>query len=711
MLSRPSNIREDIARRSWIVSSAIIVLAVFVMARIVYVQNYATHNGKPWIKHMARTVRIDTIPAMRGNIYSSDGSLLATSLPYYEVALDPTASKKAYFYQRIDSLATLLANTFGQYSKEEYLREIKLARQQYDKDEKKGNRNIRLLNRQITFREYQLMTTQQVHKDPKARRGWPFFRLFNNGETRGGKLTVFYRRYLPFGNLARRTIGYLDQKTNQGLVGLEASFEKKLAGVPGMGLFRVLDDHTFMPYEDGEKLQPINGYDLHTTLDVNFQDIAETSLRSRLQRYQADYGTVIVMEVATGAIKAMVNLARSRKDTGYVETFNYALAQPTNPGSTFKLATMIAALEEGKVSPSTLIPTGNGSATYGKVTVTDTKAHGTLTVQQVLEQSSNVGTHLIMQRSGFYANTNKYVDYLKKFHLAQPTGVAMLGEAPPLAPEPKSTRWDRTSATRLSYGYVWELTPLQILSFYNAVANNGYWVRPIIVQQVRNAEEVIQDTKPQILEKRIASEQTIRRVQKMLEGVVADKHGTAHVINNNQYQIAGKTGTAQLIINKTYSKTGKYNVSFAGYFPAKSPKYSCIVLVSHPKGGSSDNLYAGSVAAPVFKDVADRIVGYDVKMHPPIPNGKNRATEASKQLRIGQADDLRTIAAALNTDAPLQTNGWVSSKVGAIPNMRGMSLRDALYLLENHGLKVNYQGVGKVADYTLKDGTCSLVLR
>ncbi|TAE36788.1 MAG: peptidoglycan glycosyltransferase [Runella slithyformis] len=724
MISKTNNIREDIARRSWVVSSLLIIVAILIVGRIVYVQHYAKYKGKPWVKYMANTVRIDTIPAMRGNIYSSDGSLLATSLPYYEVSIDPAASKKAYFYSRIDSLATLFANAFGQRTKEDYLRELKFARHEFEVNKKKGNRNVRLLNRQITFREYQMITTQQIQPNAKATRGWPFFRQFNNGETRGGKLPVFYRRYLPFGNLAARTIGYLDRATYRGLVGLEASFDRKLSGTPGVGLFRVLDDKTFMPFEESEKLQPTNGYDLYTTLDVNFQDIAESSLRKTLNRYQADYGTVIVMEVQTGAIKAMVNLALSKKDTGYAETFNYALAQPTNPGSTFKLATLVAALEEGKVSPATAIQTGNGSTTYGRVTITDTKAHGTITVQQVLEQSSNVGTHLIMQRSGFYTNPYKYMEYLKKFHLTQPTGVAMLGEAPPLAPQPKTTGWDGTSATRLSYGYVWEITPLQTLSFYNAIANNGYWVRPMIVQEVRNANEVIQAIKPQVLEQRIASEQTIRRVQKMLEGVVADKQGTGHVIHNDQYQIAGKTGTAQLIINNTYSKVGKYNVSFAGYFPAKSPKYSCIVFVSHPKGGRGDNLYAGSVAAPVFKEVADRIVGYDVKMHPPVPNKKNNVKETNKQLRAGQADDLRTIAEALNTDAPVNVNGWVMSAPNTkkqwtntdtnpnkIPNLRGMSLRDALYLLENHGFKVNYQGMGKITDYTLKNGVYALILK
>ena len=740
MFSKPNNIREDILRRSWMVSSLLLLLAALIVWRIFYVQHYGTYDGKPWIEHISNTVRVDTILAMRGNVYSNDGSLLATSLPYYDVSFDPTITKKDYFDQHTDSLATLLAQTFRQRTREEYLRDFKFYRHEFEqselqrkkaKDLPKGqkmtmvkynvNRNIRLLNRAITFREYQLMTTQKVNNTKGAALGWPFFRQYSNGGTRGGKLTVFYRRYHPFGGLAERTIGYLDKATDRGLVGIEASFEPKLAGTPGIGLFRVLDDKTFMPFEDSERLQPVNGYDVYSTLDVNFQDIAETALRKQLRRYQADYGTVVVMEVKTGEIRAMVNLAPSKGDTGYQETLNYALARPTNPGSTFKLATILAALETKRISPQTLIATGNGSATHASMTVEDTKAHGTITVQQVLEESSNVGVHLIMQKSGFYANPNEYMKYLTQFHLDQRTGIQMLGEAPPLPPRPGMKNWDRTSATRLSYGYVWELTPLQTLSFYNAVANNGYWVRPTIVRQIRNANEVIQEMKPQILKNRIANESNIRRVQKMLAGAVADPKGTAYIVHDTQYKIAGKTGTAQMIINKRYSKDDQFNVSFAGYFPAQNPQYSCIVFVSYPKGGNGDNLYAGSVAAPVFKEISDRIVGYDVKMHPPIEKDKNKLAEITPQLQTGQADDLQIIAAALNTNAPVNVNGWVAMKsknkkpdltqLNPLPNLKGMSLRDALYLLENHGFKVNYQGIGKVSDYSLKDGVYTLVLK
>jgi cell division protein FtsI (penicillin-binding protein 3) len=419
----------------------------------------------------------------------------------------------------------------------------------------------------------------------------------------------------------------------------------------------------------------------------------------------------------------MANLSRT-KDSTYKETYNHALAGRVNPGSTFKLATMMAALESKKITPQTSFQTGNGSAYYRGVTIQDTKGHGTITAQQVLEESSNVGTHLIMQKSGFYDDIQSYLKYIKKFKLHEKTNILMSGEASPLAPIPQHEGWDGTSATRMSYGYVWELTPLQILTFYNAVANGGKWVKPMIVKQIKNIEEVIYEGKPYTDPRPIASAQIISQVQKMLSGVVENKKGTAHSLQNDQYQIAGKTGTAQMIIDGRYRK-GTYNVSFAGYFPANNPQYTCIVMVSHPRGGNSDNLYAGSVAAPVFKNIADRVMGYDVKMHPPIKNVPNRLNAMANQFKAGHSDDLRLIADNINLDSKPKLAGWVEAKdkgdkikwttknadPNKLPNMLGMSLRDALYLLENNGFSVAYRGHGKVISYLHKGNVFELILK
>ncbi|MBB3836064.1 cell division protein FtsI (penicillin-binding protein 3) [Runella defluvii] len=732
MLSRPKNIREDISRRSWIVAIGLIVLGAVVIYRIFYIQHFALHKDKPWIEYMSTTMHIDTIEAMRGNIYSNDGSLMATSLPYFEVSLDPTVTDSTYFYSRVDSVATLLSALFQQRTAEDYRREMVFARHEFEKNKKKGNRNIRLVKRRITYREYNIILNQSFTGfvyDKKAKKkvkgtwkGWPFFRRFaTTGRSRGGKLTVVYERYNPFGSLAERTIGDLDKKTRHGSFGIEASFDNRLAGTPGIGLYRVLDDQTFMPNDDDEKIQPVNGYDLHTTIDVNFQDIAETALRNTLERYRASYGSVIVMEVQTGEIRAIANLSRS-SDSTYSETYNYALAGLSNPGSTFKLPTMLAAFEEG-LPLSKMYHTGNGNAKYRSAVIRDTKktGHGSITAQQVFEKSSNVGVHLIM-KDYFYAHGDKYVGYLKRFHLREPTGIHMKGEPAPRVRTPSDKRWSKTSLTYMSYGYESELTPLQMLAFYNAIANDGYWVRPMIVKQVKDADKVIQEYPVFKSEERIASENSIKKARTILEGVV--DHGTATNIRNDHYKIAGKTGTAQKLVNGRYLQ-GLYNTSFIGYFPADEPRYTCLIVVDSPRGFSMEQLYAGSVAAPVFKEVADRIIGYDIKMHPPLTKQKNKTSEMQKQLRAGHSADIRIVAEEMDIEAPVNVDGWVEAKKEGdkvawanrdtdptkVPNLKGMSLRDALYLLENHGFKVKYSGRGKVASYTNQGGVYSLVLR
>ncbi|MEZ4903732.1 MAG: hypothetical protein R2822_19230 [Spirosomataceae bacterium] len=261
MLSQPKNIRQDISRRSWVIATGLIILGACVVYRIFYIQNFEQFHNRPWIKYISRTVHIDTIPAMRGNIYSNDGSLMATSLPYFEVSIDPAVADSAYFYSRIDSLATLLSHTFGQRSREQYYQDIVFARHEFEKNQRRGNRNIRLLKRKITYREYNLLLHQPfegwvIDKKTKEKKkatwkGWPFFRRFANSEkSRGGKLTIFYERYNPFGSLAERTIGDLDRKNQAGTVWFGSKFRQKTGGTPGVGLFRVLDDQTFMPNDD-----------------------------------------------------------------------------------------------------------------------------------------------------------------------------------------------------------------------------------------------------------------------------------------------------------------------------------------------------------------------------------------------------------------------------------------------------------------------------
>lgn len=694
MNSKPNNIKQDIIARANHVYYVVVLLAFAVVARLTYVQFFQTFKGKLWSQRVEEIkLRTDTLRAMRGNIYATDGSLLATSLPTYVVGLDPTQAKPEYFARKVDSLGTLLSRIYGDRSARDYTELVRDARI-------RKRRYVLLNRRRVTFEERKEMLK------------WPFFRSTPKVAARGGVLRPYYERYHPFGSLAERTIGNLDAKTGRGLIGLEASFQTSLAGKNAVGLVEVLSGGVRKPVSSGPDMRPEPGMDLYTTIDVNYQDMAESSLRKTLEKYDAAKGCVIVMEVATGEIRAMANLTRIGPKR-YTENFNHALAGRTDPGSTFKLATMMALLEEKAISLNQAVNTGGGAMRYNGLAIND--AHiggmGTLTARQVFEKSSNVGTHLLM-RSYFYKRPDLYCQYLRRFHLTEPTGIHMKGEAEPVVRNPDMKGWSKVSLTSMSYGYEMQITPLQMLAFYNAVANGGRWVRPTIVRQVKLADEVIQDNVPYVDSRPICSPETARKAQELLRGVV--QRGTAKHIDSPHYAIAGKTGTAQKVVDGRY-KVGTYYTSFIGYFPANNPKYSMITVVDSPQGDNINSLFAGAVAAPIFRQVADRIVAYDIGMHAPIRAGRN-ATNPKTGLMAGYADDLHTISTALNIQSEPSTEGWVEKTSGGrwksrptrpdqVPDVRGLPLRDALFLLENRGFRVSTEGHGKVKGQSVAPGT------
>lgn len=691
------NIKQDIIDRASHVFYVVIALAFCVIVRLIFVQNFQTFRGKFWSERVEETlIKRDTIPAMRGNIYANDGKLLATSLPTYVVGLDPTMAKPEYFEKKIDSLGLILSRIYRDQSKEDYIKIVRDAREH-------KRRYVLLNRRRITFKERQEL------------RKWPFFRSSAKVAARGGVLRPYYERYHPFEQMAERTIGNLNAKTGRGLMGLEASFQPALAGKNAVGLVEVLSGGIRKPVDDGPEMTPESGMSLYTTIDITFQDLAESALRESLEKYNAAKGCVIVMEVATGEIRAIANLTRQSSSNGpneYIENFNHALAGRTDPGSTFKLATMMALMEEKAISLNQMVATGDGNATYNGLGIHDAKrgGAGTITARQVFEKSSNVGTHMLM-RSYFYSRPRLYCQYLGQFHLTQPTGIHMKGEAIPVVRNPDMKGWSKVSLTSMSYGYEMQITPLQMLAFYNAVANNGYWVRPMLVKQIKRDDEIIEDNKPYIDPKPICSAATIRKAQELLRGVV--QRGTAKHIDNPYYSIAGKTGTAQKIINGKY-QVGKYYTSFIGYFPADHPKYSMITVIDSPQGDNIDLLMAGSVAAPVFKAVADRIVAYDVRMHAPLRT-RNAQPSSTSGLVAGYSDDLHTISANLHLTSEPATEGWVeatpsgrwksrSTREDKVPDVRGLTLRDALYLLENRGFRVSIEGRGKVKQQSVEPG-------
>jgi cell division protein FtsI (penicillin-binding protein 3) len=692
------NNKKALINRARLVGWMLFLLAVMVFAKLIRVQYYDTFKGKTWAEYSEKNdLKLDTIPAMRGNIYASDNSLLATSLPYYYVGFDTKVADSAYFYNHIDELASLLAKNFKENTAEGYKSKIMRYRVS------KSKRYLRLKSKEIT------------HLERERLKKWPFFAKDRKGG--GGKFETIYKRYKPFSPMADRTIGGIDPKSGRGYIGLEASFDKQLEGRPGIGWVEKVEGGLKIPVGDALNVQPAAGRDIYTTLDMNYQERTEIALRRKLLEMDADFGSVIIMEVATGEIKAMANLTK-RGPGKYEEVFNYALAGSNDPGSTFKLATMMALLEETHMDPDQVtVNTGDGAMKFRNHIIRD--AHrggfGTITASQVLEKSSNIGIVQLMQR--YFANKpDKYLGYLKQFHLNQPTGIHMKGEKPPLIRDRKSKQWSNYSMYFMAHGYEMQMTPLQTLAFYNAVANNGYWVRPMIVREIRNAEEIEDKIPPYVEEKPICSPETIRKVKKMLEGVV--NAGLAKHIKSDLYQIAGKTGTARKLINGVYTE-GKNYTSFAGYFPADKPKYSCIVIIDNPKSTGADyTRYAGSVAAPVFKEVADRIYAYDVAIQKPV---RDSVPEKSEDVKwAGITNDLNVISKSMNmTPAPEESEyaaaslykkgktKWNPREVDArdVPNLQGMSMRDALYLMENKGFRVTFKGSGKVVEQSLPPGT------
>ncbi len=720
------NEKQALITRAYVVALVLFLLAVGVVTKLIQVQYFAKYQDRSWAEIAAESiVRVDTIPAMRGNIYANDGSLLATSIPYYLVELDAKYPDSSYFADHVGILADSLARAFGRKSRGAYKAMIEKTRRSA---------------KTSTLRLYPKAVSYQMKERIQR---WPFFRRGDDklrgtdgkhkySKTMAGKLPPEYRRYRPFSPMADRTVGTLDARTGQGRVGLEASFDKHLAGKGGISWVQDLPHGFRMPVANERNIRPETGQDIHTTLDINFQDVAESALKNTLDKFEANYGCVIVMEVATGKIKAMTNLTRKGPNR-FVDDRNYALTMGADPGSTFKLATMMAVLEETGIDPNKVwVNTGDGRLRYRNITITD--AHrggfGSITASQVLEKSSNIGTHILM-RKYFYDKPDKYLDYLEKFRLKSRTGLHMQGEAAPFIRDRSSKLWnDKITLTPMSYGYGMRLAPIQILALYNAIANQGYWVRPMIVDQIRSSSEIVNTYEPYVTSSPICSERTVKLVQQMLEGVV--QNGTAPELKASPYRIAGKTGTAQRIVNKSYVSGRGLRVSFVGYFPANRPKYSCMVLVENSMSAGY-NLYAGQVAAPVFKQVADRIYAYDMGLHEPAkldPEESKSGKSPSLVNWTGKADEVKVVASTLNLSElpedeittagePNDDNVWLRGSTSGqgktkwtireitkaeVPDLRGMSLRDAVYLMENKGYRVGFKGSGKVVSQSLKPG-------
>jgi cell division protein FtsI (penicillin-binding protein 3) len=688
-----STAKKDMMWRIYLLYVLIGLFGMTVIGKVLYIQIVEGDSLREKVKNL--TTGYKKIEAVRGNIYADDGSLLATSIPIYEIRMDvnTNALTDKIFYENIDSLSLSLSNLFQDRSKNEYKKDLIQAR-------KKGAR-YHLIQRKVKYTEL------------KELKEFPIFRL---GKYKGGLIfEQKNKRKKPFRLLAERTIGYEREGTNP--VGLEGAYSSYLSGVQGKRLMKKISGGVWMPIGDNNEIEPRDGSDIYTTIDINTQDVAEHALLRQLSLQQADHGTVILMEVQTGEVKAIANLKRT-EDGGYYEGYNYAIGEATEPGSTFKLGTLIALLEDGYADLDDLIDTEGGKKRYYDRTMFDTHDYGTLTLKEAFEVSSNIA-FAKTTASSYAGNPQQFIDRLKKMGLNRKLGIEIAGEGVPWVKDTDDKTWSGITLPWMAHGYEVLLTPLQILTFYNAVANNGKMVKPKFVKKVMDRGRVIKNVQTEVLIEQICSEETIEKVKIALEGVV--ENGTAKNLKAANYKIAGKTGTAQIANDKygyKYESKVSHQASFVGYFPADNPKYSCIVVVNAP----SRFVYTGNlVAGPIFKEVADKIYAKRLEIHSELSTQQHQANSAIPYSKSGYYTDLSTVFEALNIATEVKTQNPLlvstntadstvilrnrESNTNLVPNVVGMGIQDALYLLENRGLNVVFSGKGTIKHQSIRNGS------
>ncbi|WP_115901788.1 penicillin-binding protein [Tenacibaculum gallaicum] len=610
-----------------------------------------------------KTVKNDTIFANRGNVYAADGNLLATSMSKFTIRMDVVSVDSEVFEKNIRALSESLSELLGKPASY-YQKKLRNAK-------KRRNRYL-LIARNVGYNDYVRMKS---------------FPIFNRGVYRGGFIaeqkTV---RVHPIGKIAERTIGYDDYR---GGAGIEGAFADYMQGENGWRLKQKIAKGQWKPINDVNEKEPIDGSDVITTIDVNIQDITHHALLREMEYFEADHGCAVVMEVETGEIKAISNLGRTSKGR-YYEKRNYAVWESHEPGSTFKLASLMVALEDKVVDTSTVVDCEKGRIYINNRKVEDSKrgGHGKISLGRVFEVSSNVGIVKTIQKY-YDKNPKKFTDKIKSFGLDQLTGVKIKGEGKPYIPQPSEKSWSPISLEWMAWGYGIHLTPLQTLAFYNAVANDGKLVKPYFVKELRVGGKVEESFGTEVLKEKIASQETIDKVRKVMENTI--KYGTGKRIYSPNFSMAGKTGTAKKYIPRTKNAKGeyeggyysnqKYVASFAGFFPADEPKYSCIVVVHSPK--KEKGYYGAIVAAPIFKEIAQKIYTSTAI------NNQFVSDEISEEVLGKEYQEYYQKLRKYKT---------------IMPKVIGMSGMDAVALLENMGLKVKFSGVGKVTEQSVDRG-------
>ncbi|MHA7942976.1 penicillin-binding protein [Formosa sp. 3Alg 14/1] len=607
-----------------------------------------------------RTIKSVTIPANRGNVYDSEGSLLATSVPKYDIRFDAVTPTSKTFEKYLKPLCDSL-HVFGGKPSSYYQKTLRKAR---------ANKN-----------RYHLIARNIGYSDYIRLRNFPLLQL---GAFKGGLIVEqMTKREHPMGGIAERTIGY-DRTDDQGNVtrpGIDGAFGVKyLRGTNGKRLKQNIGKGQWKPIADYNQVEPKDGYDVYTTINVNIQDIAHHALLKQLEYYEAEHGCVVVMEVATGEIKAISNLGRT-KNGGYYEKLNYAVGESHEPGSTFKTMALVAALEDKVVDTATVVDTENGSKRFYGRSISDSHhgGFGKISVARALEVSSNIGLATIIDE-GYSKNPEKFIEKLRSWHLDKPLGIPIIGEGIPVIPSPGHDKWSRNALPSMAYGYNLSVTPLQTLTFYNAIANNGVMVKPRFIYSVKELDTPIETFHKEVINEKICSEETVKEIQAILENVV--KHGTGKSLYNPYFSMAGKTGTARTEYwMADWNDNKRYVSSFAGYFPAVNPKYSCIVVIHKPS--TKKGFYGADVSGPVFKSIAQKIF-----TDTPIIDEVN-------SLQVADAPVDKEFEAFYETAQKYKT---------LMPKVVGLPVMDAIALLENLGLEVEMDGLGNVKSQSIPVG-------
>ena len=687
--------KNDVLWRVYLLYTIMLLFAVAVVVKVLVIQ---IRDGEELLERAnKRELKIRDEKAHRGNVFSNNGSILATSVPRYNIYFDPLSVKQELFDSEIANLSDSLSRMLKIKSKSQYISSLKKARSE-------RKRYVKIATK-VSMGEYKRMSK---------------FPIFREGKNKGGFIAERnYVRELPYGELAARTIGYVRESENI-MVGLEGAYNESLKGKDGRQLVRLINNNYWMPMQSPENVDPVNGDDIYTSINIEIQDVAENALKRCLIENDALQGCVILMDVKSGYIEAMASLSYNEKTSKYEEMYNFALSHNVEPGSTFKAITMLTLLENNprmSVDDKIYLGTTDHKVFYNRTIhdshrVTDEK--GYTTIRNAFEQSSNIAFATLVEDE-FKNNQAKFIELIYKTKINEPLNLDIKGEGKPYIKNPSDKTWSKLSMPWMSFGYESTLAPIHILTFYNAIANDGVMVKPQFVKEIRHGNEVKQVFDTIVINESIASAKTIETLQELLRGVVVN--GTAKNLSKLPFSVAGKTGTARISQGSSGYNRKNYTASFVGYFPAEEPKYSCIVIISNPRGGK---YYGSSVSGPVFKEVAEKI--YATSLGIVDEEGVYESDcQSFNTPSIVYFNDFLDYCNNENIsfNDNVENDIWVKVDVAeeeisvnpvvldenCVPDVKGMNATDVVFLLESMGWKVTFTGYGRVKTQSVKAGT------